>query len=134
MIKFVLDTNVFISGIFWSGAPAKILNSWQENKIKMICSLDILEEYERVGKIIGKKFPHIDLSALINLVTFHADIIKPIRFDRQITADPDDDKFIATALAAKCPLIISGDKHLLDVNGYADLEIIKPGAFVQNYL
>ena len=32
MIKFVLDTNVFISGIFWSGAPAKILDSWQENK------------------------------------------------------------------------------------------------------
>lgn len=34
MTKLVLDTNVFVSEIFWSGPPAKILNAWHEKKIK----------------------------------------------------------------------------------------------------
>ena len=30
MISIVLDTNVFVSGIFWSGPLSKILTAWQE--------------------------------------------------------------------------------------------------------
>lgn len=32
MIKLVLDTNVLVSGIFWSGVPAKIIDAWHEKK------------------------------------------------------------------------------------------------------
>lgn len=42
--------------------------------------------------------------------------------------------FIAAALAAKCRLIVSGDKDLLNVNGYAGIEIMKPGLFARQYL
>lgn len=31
MIKIVLDTNVLMSGIFWSGPPSQILLAWQED-------------------------------------------------------------------------------------------------------
>lgn len=30
-MKVVLDTNVFISGIFWSGTPHEVLCLWPEN-------------------------------------------------------------------------------------------------------
>lgn len=30
MIRIVLDTNVFMSGIFWSGPPSQILRAWYE--------------------------------------------------------------------------------------------------------
>jgi predicted nucleic acid-binding protein len=51
-----------------------------------------------------------------------------------VCADPDDDKFIACALASNAKIICSGDRHLLDVNGYQGIEIIKPRAFTEKYL
>lgn len=44
MIKIVLDTNVFVSGIFWSGPPYHILQAWQQHLIILITSQDILNE------------------------------------------------------------------------------------------
>ncbi len=38
MIKLVLDTNVLISGVFWSGVPAKIIDAWHKKIVKVICS------------------------------------------------------------------------------------------------
>jgi predicted nucleic acid-binding protein len=51
-----------------------------------------------------------------------------------VSADPDDDKFIACALSSGSKLIVSGDKHLLDVNGYRGIEILKPRPFIDKYL
>ena len=48
--------------------------------------------------------------------------------------DADDDKFLACALAAGAGIVVSGDKHLLDANGYRGIEIIRPRPFVQRYL
>ena len=35
-MKIVLDTNVFISGVFWKGNPHKILNLWINNKLEIV--------------------------------------------------------------------------------------------------
>jgi putative PIN family toxin of toxin-antitoxin system len=134
MIKLILDTNVFISGIFWSGTPAKILNAWHERKIKIICSLEILDEYSRVSDILSKKYPGVDMAPFINLMIRDAELFTPIKLKTPVSRDPDDDKFIEVALAANCHLIVSGDNDLLSVTGYKDIEIINPSEFVKKYL
>ena len=48
--------------------------------------------------------------------------------------DPDDDKFLACAIASRTKLISSGDKHLLDVSGYHGITVLKPRTFVDKYL
>ena len=48
----------------------------------------------------------------------------------QVCDDPDDDKFLACALASETKMIVSGDKHLLRVSGYKSIEVLKPKAFV----
>ncbi|MBL7135742.1 MAG: PIN domain-containing protein [Candidatus Marinimicrobia bacterium] len=53
--------------------------------------------------------------------------------ESSICVDPDDDKFIACALGGKCNVIISGDKHLLNISRYKDVDMIKPREFVENY-
>jgi len=55
-MKIIIDTNVFMSGIFWSGYPAKVLKKWQEGSLDLILSTDILHEYIRVGNILSKKY------------------------------------------------------------------------------
>jgi putative PIN family toxin of toxin-antitoxin system len=45
-MRIILDTNVFVSGVFWSGPPNKILEAWVSRKISLVLSLEILEEYQ----------------------------------------------------------------------------------------
>ena len=134
MISIILDTNVFISGIFWSGPPYLILDAWRQKKIKLIYSVEILEEYLRISKFLSKKYKQIDIFPFIDLVTLHGELHTPIVLENSVTADRDDDKFIACALGANCNIIISGDKDLLTVNGYAGIEVLKPVPFLKKHI
>lgn len=134
MIKLVLDTNVLVSGIFWSGVPAKIIDAWHKKTVKVICSLEILDEYNRVIAILVKKHPSRDISSFINLMMRESELFSSPKLKESVSRDPDDDKFIAAAIAAKCNLIVSGDNDLLTVTGYAGIQIITPNKFVKQYL
>jgi uncharacterized protein len=46
-VKAVL-TNVFISGVFWTGPPFEILKAWQEQRFELAISRPVLGEYRRV--------------------------------------------------------------------------------------
>lgn len=134
MIRIALDTNVLMSGIFWSGPPYQILKSWQKQKIKLVISPDILEEYRRVGDILFKKYPTIDIKPIIDLIVINSELCETKKLNYPISKDPDDDKFIAVCLATNCKIIVSGDKDLLEVVRYNDIVILKPNDFVNKYL
>jgi len=74
VIRIILDTNVFVSAIFWKGAPYHILEAWQEHKIKLVFSEEILEEYIRVGTILSKKYKGLDLFSMIDLLTIYGEL------------------------------------------------------------
>ena len=71
---------------------------------------------------------------MIDLLTVKADLVIGPELPIQICKDPGDDKFISCALANNSKIIITGDKHLLNVNGYEGLEIIRPREFVEKYI
>ena len=133
-MKIVLDTNVFISGVFFTGPPFKILEAWRDDKLKIVISREILDEYYRVGKALSAQFPLIDLNPILELLTIKAELISIENLPEPICDDPDDDKFIACAISSKTKLIISGDKHLLKVSGYQGIKIIRPQEFVSRYI
>ncbi|WP_367401603.1 PIN domain-containing protein [Geoalkalibacter halelectricus] len=41
-MRIVLDTNVFISGIFFSGPPHRIFQSWRDGRIQLVLTPEIL--------------------------------------------------------------------------------------------
>ena len=44
-ISVVLDTNIFISGIFWEGNYcSQIIDAWRAGKMTLISSLEIVQE------------------------------------------------------------------------------------------
>jgi predicted nucleic acid-binding protein len=51
-----------------------------------------------------------------------------------VCSDPDDDKFLACAIAGGSKIIVSGDKHLLKISGFQGIEILKPQELVNRYL
>ena len=53
MIKAVLDTNVIISAVFWSGKPYQVMIKGLQGKYQPITSPEIIEE---VANKLRKKF------------------------------------------------------------------------------
>lgn len=133
-MKIVLDTNVFVSGIFWSGPPCKILKAWRDGRLQFVLSPEILDEYRRVLSELGMQHPNIDFQPFIDLATLEGEICHPTRLPHQVCRDPDDDKFIASALASGASVIVSGDKDLIDLSSYQGVKILKPRQFVSLYL
>jgi putative PIN family toxin of toxin-antitoxin system len=132
-VRIVLDTNVFISGIFFSGPPHRILRGWREGRIQLVLTPEILEEYRRVAEVLHEKSPGVDITRLLELVVVEAEMCQAEPLMEAVSADPDDDKFIACALSSGSKLIVSGDKHLLDVDGYRGIEVLKPRLFVDKF-
>lgn len=133
-MRVILDTNVFVSGVFFSGPPYRILEAWRGGKLQLVASQEILEEYQRVGETLAEQFPGVNLQPIIDLVTTNAEIFPNQVLPESICEDPDDDKFIACALAGRCRVIISGDRHLLKVSGFRGLTVMSPRRFIDEYL
>ena len=89
-MKVILDTNVFISGVFFSGPPHQILNAWRDGVIKLVISQDILSEYRRVGEEFADEFPSIDLRPILDLVTIEAELYVAKDLPEPLCSDPDD--------------------------------------------
>ena len=54
-LKIVMDTNVFVSGGFFSGPPYQNLQAWQSGEFELVISQEILDEYRRVGEILANE-------------------------------------------------------------------------------
>ena len=133
-MKIILDTNVLISGIFFSGPPYQILKAWQEGKIQIAVSKEILGEYYRVAEELSEKFPNVEIFQILALFTIHAEMVNTQGLEVSVCEDPDDNMFISCALGSKSKIIVSGDKHLLKISGYQEIEVLKPRIFLDNHL
>ncbi|OHB67655.1 MAG: putative toxin-antitoxin system toxin component, PIN family [Planctomycetes bacterium RBG_13_60_9] len=133
-MKAVLDTNVFISGLFFAGPPHRILQAWRDGRVQLVVCPEILAEYRQVALRLGHKYKGVDILPLIDLVTVRSQIVRTLPLAKGVCEDPKDDVFLACALAGKTPAIISGDRHLLNVSGFAGIQILRPKAFVDAYL
>ena len=133
-MRLVVDTNVFISGVFFAGPPYEILDAWRHGKIEMILSPEILEEYRETGEELTSQFPGVGLTPWLQLLATRATVVITAPLEERVCTDPDDDKFLACALAGRTRLIVSGDKALLRTSGYRNLTVLTPRQFVDGYL
>lgn len=133
-MRIVLDTNVLISGIFFGGPPARILQSWIRKAIQIVLTEQIFEEYRRVGEELATKFPSINIDPILEFLPLFGEFVETRGMSETICDDPDDNKFIECALAGRSKLIVSGDKHLLKISGYKGIEVLRPREFVDTYL
>ena len=132
-MNVILDTNVFVSGLFFTGRPYRILKGWQSGQFSLFATFEILEEYERVIREFSHKSLKFDANRTIAFIRKNVRLVKPTHLSDQICDDPDDDMFIAGALPVKA-IIVTGDKALLRCAGYKSLVILTPAEFEKQYL
>ena len=134
-MKVIIDTNVFISGMFFQGGtPRSILLAWKNKKFRIVVSPEILEEYNDTVKDLQERYSTTDALEFLKLAMLNSEYCQPSALPEKVCADPADDKFLACALASETKVIVSGDKHLLDVSGYNGIEVLSPRRFVEKYI
>ena len=130
--KVVIDTNVWVSGIFFNGPPAHILKAWQDGQFQIVVSEVIIDEYRRVVDALSAKLGKIDLNPIFEHLLIEAELVASYSFEKQVCEDPDDDKFLACAMLSKSHYLISGDKHLLKIGTFLATAIVTPRQFLDN--
>jgi putative PIN family toxin of toxin-antitoxin system len=109
------------------------LNAWVGQRLQIVLSRQILDEYQRVAQTLAAKFQTIDIVPIIDLVTIHGQFVDSSGTNIAVCEDPDDDKFIECAVAGRCDTIVSGDRHLLKLSGYEGIDVLSPRNFVDKY-
>ena len=129
-MRIVLDTNVLLSGVFFGGQPALVVGACARGEIGFAVSTEIWAEYERAGNGLAKKHPAALFPQFLNILATRACIVRPVELDRRWCSDPNDDMFVACALAAEADFIVSGDKALLALDGVLPFPVVKPAEFL----
>ena len=133
-MKVVLDTNVFVSGVFYAGPPYEVLEAWRDDQIQLVVSPEILVEYSEVGERLAERFEGVDLGSFLRMVAANAQIVAAPALPKQVCDDPDDDMFLACALAGRATTIVTGDRALLRTSGYRGIQVVTPRAFLREQL
>ncbi len=92
-MRIVLDTNVFVSGVFFGGVPGRILDAWRDARVRLVLSAEILAEYQRVGQVLGAQYLGVDLEPFLGLLTVQAEIVEAPDLPEPVSFDPDNDKW-----------------------------------------
>lgn len=129
-MKAVIDTNVFVSGIFWKGPPHEILKAWRKGKFQMVLSAEILTEYRRVLHALNADRLLVDVDELLEIVVSKSVIVQPAKFKSPVCRDADDDKFLEAAKSGKVKYLVSGDKALLEIREFSGATILPPKPFL----
>ena len=134
-MKAVLDTNVFVSGIFFGGIPRKVLDLIENDKITPCFTPLTFLELKTL--LLDEKFislreilPFSINDFLENLKKYSAFYPKPDKILKIIKNDPADNHFLACALLGGASYIFSGDKHLLNLKKFQNIPILTPKQFL----
>ncbi len=132
MIRAVLDTNVVVSALLFSGPPSRLISPWQSGRLRLVVSAPILDEYIRVLAYPKFKLTNTEIRGLLEeeLIPF-METVTAVPTNIPDLRDPDDAKFITCAVAAGVRWLVSGDDDLLSLQRVQSVEILSVTAFLQ---
>ena len=129
MQTVLLDTNVIVSGLLsGSSPPGRLIIAWQDGAFVLLSSRAQIDELRRVmayDHLRTRIGPQQVLDALDNLDA-NAVIVEPAA-GVELSPDLDDNVILATAIAGRADLIVSGDKrHMLALGSAEGVPIVSP--------
>lgn len=128
--RVVVDTNVLISAVLTAkGSPAILLDELRIQRVTFLFSDETFKELE--SRLLRPKFDRYVSSEMRLRFLAQLDAISEfvaISARPMGCGDPDDDKFLETALLGDSDILVSGDSDLLEMNPYQHIEICSPAA------
>ena len=129
-LRLVLDTNVVVAGLLWSGPPRRLIEWAIEGEaVELFSSPVLLDELTHTlgyPKFLARiESFGTSIAALVAQYSALVSLAMPTSVPRVVANDADDDHVIAVAVAARAELIVTGDrKHLLPIGSHQGIAIV----------
>jgi uncharacterized protein len=126
-VKLLLDSNVLVAALVARGACADLLEHCVREH-EVVTSQPLLDE---LHDVLTRKFKQreSDARSAVRLFRETFTLVVPEPLEPPVCRDRDDDVVLATALAAACDAIITGDRDLLVLDPFRDIRVLAPSAF-----
>lgn len=129
--KVVIDTNVIISAFGWGGLPEEVINLAGSGKILNHTSVELIDELRRVLTYSNLPFSAASRIEILETMFSISHIVQPSELLSFIKQDDSDDRVLECALSAEADFIITGDRHLLNIQQFRGISIITPENFLR---
>jgi putative PIN family toxin of toxin-antitoxin system len=108
-VRIVIDTNVLISAIFWTGKPKQLLNHVRRKKITFVTSNQLLGELKEILTRQDKPFhlPDNEADQVVEAMRGSAEIIESHR-PINVCDDDMDNRVIACAIDGGLSISLPG--------------------------
>lgn len=134
MIRAVIDPGVLVSAFISRGGspPDRIVRAWNEGAYELIVSPHLLAE---LATVLAR--PRFEAQAAkgradayVVALTHGSVIVDDPADPPSVSHDPDDDYLFALARVGHADVIVSGDRHVLDVPNPVP-QAVTPRAFIE---
>ncbi len=130
--RAVLDTNTLISGLFFgSGNEARLVDAALKGRVKLLTSLEILEEFREVLSRPKFQLSPEEAGSAFQLVVSVSEIILAPAGAKAMCRDPDDQKFLDCASAGRADFLVTGDRDLLTMRRVGRARIVRTTELVK---
>jgi putative PIN family toxin of toxin-antitoxin system len=110
VLSVTLDSNLYISALNYGGPPLQVLDLARAGIIRLDVSGAILDEF--AGVLRDKfRWPESDIADAQQEIRSFVNQVTPGETLRVVLADPDDDRILECAAAARSDYLVTGDKH-----------------------
>ena len=130
-MRVVLDANVLVSAVIsQAGPPREIVMAWVDERFELVASPALLDELSDVlARPRLRRWVSLAVAAeFVDGLAQDAVLVADPPPQPGLTADPDDDYLIVLARAAGADYLVSGDRHLLDLEE-PDPPVLTPRQF-----
>jgi len=135
VIRAVLDANVYVSAaVRPDGPPGQIIERFlRGGAFEIVMSQAIVDEvlralsYPKVRKYIRAG---LDAELWFEDIVVLSELVAGDRELAGASKDPDNDKYIATAIDGRAGFVVAGDSDLLDMKEYDGIRIVSPRVFL----
>lgn len=130
--KAIIDTNVWISGIFFRrGLPARLLRAWRDDLYRIVVTREILAELAAQLQRKSAQFaaPPELADEWLRYIRTYAHLVPANNTVVGVCRDPKDDQFLDAAISGDAPFLVTGDKDLLSLGRYETVQIVSPREF-----
>ena len=134
MLRVVIDTNVFFSGLIKpEGVPGRVWRAWRDGSFRLVLSEFLIEEIAttlaRPKMQALSTWPPEQIDRFVIELRAYSDVVEPAELDFKYPRDPDDIPVLATLIASGADLLVTGDRDLLALRGKYPIET--PAEFVR---
>lgn len=131
MLRVVLDTNVLVSAIISNGKPRELLRKGIANQFSIVTSDLILEELATVLRRPKFKTSEDEIHRIILALIQSSEIASVTSRFEAVKEEPKDDIVINTAYDGHADFIVTGDRHLLELESFRGIKIFTVGSLLE---